>query len=234
VVVSADGSRVYSGSLDKSIRVWNTATGQQLATLQSHTDHISSLALCGSLLVSGSWDKSVKLWDTANGQLLRTLQGHENYVTSVAVTSDGGRVVSGSPDNSVRVWTLLLARSLHALICTLAYIPQQQAAKVPWQLADPGATLNVLCGILLPTASVPLRMGILNQCWLYCFFDSAASLVVSVCTLACHSVRTLEQRVSVFVPLTSHVLLNIGSHACCFCSIGSMRSASIFALSVHH
>jgi WD40 repeat protein len=79
-------------------------TGQQLATLQSHTCPVLSLALCRSLLVSGSLDKSVKLWDTGIAQLLRTLQGHEHGVASVRVTSDGSRAVSGSFDMSVRVW----------------------------------------------------------------------------------------------------------------------------------
>ena len=97
--VSSDGSRLYSSSLDK-INVWDMTTGQQLASMQSHTDRVSSLALTGSLLVSGSWDGTVKLWDTGSMQLLHALRGFD-VVYSVAVTSDGSqRVLSGGRPSS--------------------------------------------------------------------------------------------------------------------------------------
>ena len=111
-VISSDGSRLYSGSSDKSIRVWNLTTGQQLASTQSHLDHVNCLALSGLLLVSGSDDCTVKLWDIGSMQLLHTLRGHSDAVQSVAVSSSGSqRVLSGSghrflfaKDCSVRVW----------------------------------------------------------------------------------------------------------------------------------
>ena len=112
-VLSSDGSRLYSGSDDKSLRVWDMTTGQQLASMQSHTEAVTSLALSGSLLVSGSCDKTVKLWDTGSMQLLRTLLGHSNFVESVAVSSDGsqrqlvlsgGGYFFGTKDCIVRVW----------------------------------------------------------------------------------------------------------------------------------
>jgi WD40 repeat protein len=95
-VVSCNGSRLYSGSDDKSIRVWDMTTGQQLASMQSHDSGVTSLALSSSLLVSGSRDTTVKLWDTGSMQLLHTLRGHSDIVLSVAVSSDGmQRVLSG-------------------------------------------------------------------------------------------------------------------------------------------
>ncbi len=62
-VVSSDGSRLYSGGDDSTIRVWDMATGEELHILKLHTAGVTSLALSGSLLVSGSEDKTVKLWD---------------------------------------------------------------------------------------------------------------------------------------------------------------------------
>ena len=113
-LVSSDGSRLYSGSTADSICVWDMTTGQQLASLHSHIDGVTSLALSGSLLVSGSFDKTVKLWDTGSMQLLHTLLGHSETVESVAVSSvssDGSlRILSGggydgsAKDCSVRVW----------------------------------------------------------------------------------------------------------------------------------
>ncbi|MTJ40871.1 WD40 repeat domain-containing protein, partial [Dolichospermum sp. UHCC 0406] len=42
----------------------------------------------------------------AGGRLLRTLSGHSSSVYAVAVTADGKRLISGSWDNTVKVWNL--------------------------------------------------------------------------------------------------------------------------------
>lgn len=41
-----------------------------------------------------------------NGHLLRTIIGHTNSVNSIAVTADSKLVISGSDDNTVRIWNL--------------------------------------------------------------------------------------------------------------------------------
>ena len=111
--VSSDGSRLFSGSSDKSIRVWDMTTGRQLEIIMCHTDRVNCLALSGSLLVSGSHDGSVKLFDTESLQLVHNLRGHSDVILSVAVaaSSDGSQLVlsggglsSSVRDNSVRVW----------------------------------------------------------------------------------------------------------------------------------
>ena len=38
------------------------------------------------------------------GWQVRTLAGHSGWVTSVAISSDGKRVVSGSVDQTVKIW----------------------------------------------------------------------------------------------------------------------------------
>ena len=104
-VLSSDGSRLYSCGNESSILVWDITTGQQLETMQSHTDGVNSLALSGPLLVSGSDDETVKLWDTGGLQLLHTLQGHSSRVWNVAVISDSIQLVlSGCANGDLRVW----------------------------------------------------------------------------------------------------------------------------------
>ena len=38
-------------------------------------------------------------------QVLKVLEGHTSYVCSVAISTDGGKIVSGSKDKTVRVWS---------------------------------------------------------------------------------------------------------------------------------
>ncbi|KIK66550.1 hypothetical protein GYMLUDRAFT_239481 [Collybiopsis luxurians FD-317 M1] len=54
------------------------------------------------ILTSGS--EKMKIWDVNTGQLCHTLEGHMDVVHSVAFSTDGTRIVSGSFDQTVRVW----------------------------------------------------------------------------------------------------------------------------------
>jgi WD40 repeat protein len=103
LAVLGDG-RVVSGSDDKTLRVWNAATGECERTLDGHTDRVKSLAVLGDgRVVSGSDDDTLRVWNAATGECERTLEGHTYIVTSLAVLGDG-RVVSGSGDKTLRVW----------------------------------------------------------------------------------------------------------------------------------
>jgi WD40 repeat protein len=106
VAFSNDGSRVVSGSYDRSVRIWNAVTGECEVVLEGHSDLVTSVAFSndGSRVVSGSWDKSVRIWNAVTGECEVVLEGHSNRVRSVAFSNDGSRVVSGSGDKSVRIW----------------------------------------------------------------------------------------------------------------------------------
>ncbi|KAH6724958.1 hypothetical protein BKA61DRAFT_537037 [Leptodontidium sp. MPI-SDFR-AT-0119] len=94
VAFSPDGKQVVSGSYDKTVRLWDTATGALQQTLEGHSDGVSSVAFStdGKQVVSGSYDKTVRLWDAATGALQHTLEGHSNAVTSVAFSPDGKHI----------------------------------------------------------------------------------------------------------------------------------------------
>ena len=91
IAFSPDGNRIVSGSDDRSVRVWNAKTGEQLRKLRGHTNRVTSVAFSadGKRVVSGSDDKSARVWDAKTGKQLRELQGHSNGVTSVALAPDG-------------------------------------------------------------------------------------------------------------------------------------------------
>ena len=52
---SADGKRIVSGSEDKTVKVWDAATGQEVLTLKGHTGQVTSVAFSpdGKRIVSG-------------------------------------------------------------------------------------------------------------------------------------------------------------------------------------
>jgi WD40 repeat protein len=95
-----------SGSYDKTVKLWDTQTGQENATLTGHGDWVSSVAfsLDGMTLASASYDKTVKLWDTQSGQESATLTGHGDAVLSVAFSPDGMTLASASKDRTIKLW----------------------------------------------------------------------------------------------------------------------------------
>ena len=56
------GNKLYSGSYDETIRVWDTDTHQHIATLQGHTDWVRYLTVVGSKLYSGNDDRTIRVW----------------------------------------------------------------------------------------------------------------------------------------------------------------------------
>ena len=108
VAFSPDGTRIVSGSDDKTVRLWDADTGQPIGQpLTGHTDKVISVAFSpdGTRIVSGSVDKTVRLWDADTGQPIgEPLTGHTDTVASVAFSPDGTRIASGSVDTTVRLW----------------------------------------------------------------------------------------------------------------------------------
>ena len=103
---SHDGTRLASGSTDKTVRLWDTTKTDEWMTLQKHTGWTNVLAFSpdGKMLASGSTDKTVQLWDTTTGEPVATLTGHLNGITALAFSPDSTTLASGSADGTIRFW----------------------------------------------------------------------------------------------------------------------------------
>ena len=108
VALSPDGQRIVSGSHDRTIRVWNAATGEtEAGPFTRHTSSVWSVAFSpdGRRIVSGSHDRTIRVWNATTGETeAGPFSGHTSSVRSVAFSPDGQRIVSGSDDETIRVW----------------------------------------------------------------------------------------------------------------------------------
>ena len=87
-VIVADG-----GSDDRTTRVWDVASGKEIARL-AHGSPVTSVVFSpnGNYVVSGSWDSTARVWEAATGEEISRME-HDEVVNSVDFSPDGSYVV---------------------------------------------------------------------------------------------------------------------------------------------
>ncbi len=105
VAVSADGTRVVSGSFDTSAILWSLNSGTAEQVLQFHESAVNAAVfLPDGRFATGGEDGRVALWQAGMALPQRVLTGHTAPIVALAVSPDGGRIASASWDRTVRVW----------------------------------------------------------------------------------------------------------------------------------
>ncbi|MEH1904390.1 MAG: hypothetical protein V7L04_24010 [Nostoc sp.] len=141
VAVTPNGQQVISASDDKTLKVWNLATGEEQFTLNGHNSYVKAVAVTpnGQQVISASYDNTLKVWNLATGEEQFTLNGHSDSVNAVAVTPNGQQVISALRDTTLKVWNLATGEEQFTLnghsnsILGLAVTPNgQQVISASW------------------------------------------------------------------------------------------------------
>ena len=105
--VSPDGTRVVTGSWDRSAKIWDAATGQSLIQLDGqHADYINSVSYSpdGTRILTASDDKTARLWNAADGKPLQPVfNKHSGRVNQACFSPDGAHVLTVSADKTAIV-----------------------------------------------------------------------------------------------------------------------------------
>jgi WD40 repeat protein/class 3 adenylate cyclase len=105
-VFAPNGQTMLTGSTDKTARLWDIQTGDEVRRFTGHTDLIWAVAFApdGKHIATASGDTTVRLWDPQSGAEVRRLTGHTGFVDAVAFAPNGQTLLTGSGDASARLW----------------------------------------------------------------------------------------------------------------------------------
>lgn len=112
---SADGNWLASGSADNSARVWDRASGEQVASVRRRA-WIQGLAFSpDSQLLAVATGRAVGLHAVPSGQRLHFLNQHNNTVYAAAFTPSGHHLLTAGDDEYVNCWEVATGRLLRAI-----------------------------------------------------------------------------------------------------------------------
>ncbi len=107
VAISPDGTLLASGSKDRTVVLWDTATGRRLRALAPFHDFVQSVAFSpdGRWLVTGDWGSGIKVWDVATlRQVAAPAHRLGGAICAVQFSGDGKYLAATG--NGLQVWRL--------------------------------------------------------------------------------------------------------------------------------
>ena len=117
IAVDPSNEWFATGSADRTIKIWDLATGQLRLTLTGHIEQVTGLAISARhpYLFSASLDKEVKCWDLEANRVIRNYHGHLSGVYSVALHPALDVLATGGRDATCRLWDMRSKVQIHCL-----------------------------------------------------------------------------------------------------------------------
>ena len=96
--------RLFSGSIDKTIKMWDLKTGKCEKTFAGHTEEVNALIVYDNYLISGAAE--IKIWDIETGSCIKTINTDDYVVTTLYLHKESKQLFSGLGDASIKVWNI--------------------------------------------------------------------------------------------------------------------------------
>lgn len=115
---SPDGQRIVTTSNDRTVRIWDAATGAELAALRGHADTVfdAEFSPDGTRVVSRDGVQTVRVWDAVSGEQIALLtqdaQGLRQTLASAHFSPDGKYILTAGPDRDAQIWDAATGKPL--------------------------------------------------------------------------------------------------------------------------
>ena len=105
IVISQNENIIVSGSVDRTLRIWDQQGYPISLPFENHKAPINSIDISedGQTIVSGSRDGEIIL-QNRTGKLISPPFYHDSMVSSIVISNDGQLIVSGGWDNKLKLW----------------------------------------------------------------------------------------------------------------------------------
>lgn len=117
LTVEPENKWFASGAGDRTIKIWDLATGSLRLTLTGHISTVRGLAVSPRhpYLFSCGEDKMVKCWDLETNKVIRHYHGHLSGVYTLSLHPTLDVLVTGGRDGVARVWDMRTRSNIHVL-----------------------------------------------------------------------------------------------------------------------
>lgn len=117
VAVEPDNQWFATGAVDRTIKIWDLASGTLRLTLTGHISAVRGLAVSPRhpYLFSAGEDKMVKCWDLETNKVIRHYHGHLSGVYTLDLHPTLDVLVTGGRDGVARVWDMRTRSNIHVL-----------------------------------------------------------------------------------------------------------------------